>query len=169
MYKLYGKAYGWYSILALCFFWASEQSTNILTSWWLSQWATAQIIYQVDRGQGRCNARHSHYWLPGFSIEAVFVAGCKHAILHWACLQLQLGFYPKVSVTRHTGYKAASTLLTDVSQTRLSAPSCINCLMAATLDIPLCLQTSLPATSSHMPIHTSRACASSRYRFCCGL
>lgn len=52
VYKLYGKAYGWYSIIALFFFWASEQSTNILTSWWLSQWATAQILYQVEQGLG---------------------------------------------------------------------------------------------------------------------
>lgn len=52
VYKLYGKAYGWYSIIALCFFWASEQSTNILTSWWLSQWATAQILYQVEQALG---------------------------------------------------------------------------------------------------------------------
>ncbi|KAL3154179.1 hypothetical protein ABBQ32_013696 [Trebouxia sp. C0010 RCD-2024] len=52
IYKLYGKAYGWYSLLALCFFWASEQSTNILTSWWLSQWATAQILFQIRRAQG---------------------------------------------------------------------------------------------------------------------
>lgn len=53
VYKLYGKAYGWYSIIALCFFWASEQSTNILTSWWLSQWATAQIIYTVEQALGK--------------------------------------------------------------------------------------------------------------------
>lgn len=52
IYKLYGKAYGWYSLLALCFFWASEQSCNILTSWWLSQWTTAQILYQVRRAAG---------------------------------------------------------------------------------------------------------------------
>lgn len=56
VYKLYGKAYGWYSIIALCFFWASEQSTNILTSWWLSQWATAQIIYQVEQALGKQQA-----------------------------------------------------------------------------------------------------------------
>ena len=52
IYKLYGKAYGWYSLLSLCFFWASEQSTNILTSWWLSQWTTAQILYQIRRALG---------------------------------------------------------------------------------------------------------------------
>ena len=56
VYKLYGKAYGWYSIIALCFFWASEQSTNILTSWWLSQWATAQIIYTVEQALGKRQA-----------------------------------------------------------------------------------------------------------------
>ena len=54
IYKLYGKAYGWYSLLSLCFFWASEQSTNILTSWWLSQWTTAQILYQIRRALGMC-------------------------------------------------------------------------------------------------------------------
>ena len=52
IYKLYGKAYGWYSLLALCFFWASEQSCNILTSWWLSQWTTAQILYQIRNAAG---------------------------------------------------------------------------------------------------------------------
>ncbi|KAL0031798.1 hypothetical protein WJX79_007928 [Trebouxia sp. C0005] len=52
IYKLYGKAYGWYSLLSLCFFWASEQSTNILTSWWLSQWTTAQILYQIEADAG---------------------------------------------------------------------------------------------------------------------
>ncbi len=54
IYKLYGKAYGWYSLLSLCFFWASEQSTNILTSWWLSQWTTAQILYQIEANAGEC-------------------------------------------------------------------------------------------------------------------
>ncbi|DBB06529.1 TPA: hypothetical protein ACH3X1_012074 [Trebouxia sp. C0004] len=52
IYKLYGKAYGWYSLISLCFFWASEQSTNILTSWWLSQWTTAQILYQIEANAG---------------------------------------------------------------------------------------------------------------------
>ena len=52
IYKLYGKAYGWYSLLSLCFFWASEQSTNILTSWWLSEWTTAQILYQIEAAAG---------------------------------------------------------------------------------------------------------------------
>ena len=63
IYKLYGKAYGWYSLLALCFFWASEQSTNILTSWWLSQWATAQILFQVS---GRTTADPRGKYLGGY-------------------------------------------------------------------------------------------------------
>ena len=70
IYKLYGKAYGWYSLLALCFFWASEQSCNILTSWWLSQWTTAQILYQVRRAQGRLLAIRL---LPGITFPCAEV------------------------------------------------------------------------------------------------
>lgn len=59
VYKLYGKAYGWTSLVGLCFFWASEQSTNILTSWWLSQWTGAQILYQIQHNLGAWPAQTS--------------------------------------------------------------------------------------------------------------
>ena len=62
MYKLYGKAYGWISLVALCFFWASEQSTNILTSWWLSRWTAAQILYQIQHNLGVLPAQPNLPW-----------------------------------------------------------------------------------------------------------
>ena len=79
IYKLYGKAYGWYSLLSLCFFWASEQSTNILTSWWLSQWTTAQILYQIEANAGECPLQRLTF--ASFSLSCLkllfdHVSGC---------------------------------------------------------------------------------------------
>ena len=100
IYKLYGKAYGWYSLLSLCFFWASEQSTNILTSWWLSQWTTSQILYQIRRALGMYDLSKLMTCLACFALT-IIIQGRMSCIFYMDYLNSGLLFLHVQSVQLH--------------------------------------------------------------------
>jgi hypothetical protein len=52
VYVAYGRMYGLLFVQMLMVLWASEQTTRVLTNWWLSRWTGAQAAYDYLHGLG---------------------------------------------------------------------------------------------------------------------
>ncbi len=62
VYWRYITCYGRWAALALLVFWSGEETTSVLTNWWLSKWSTAETLNAV---QGQAGEGFGGAWMCG--------------------------------------------------------------------------------------------------------